>query len=386
VRPDDMVVRLGGDEFVVLCHAAGQVEATRIAERLQASVRRPVALEGAEVVVSASVGVVVADGEHSAEGLLRDADVAMYQAKQAGKARFAVFDERVREGLQDRLRLTADLRRAVAAGELGVVYQPVWDVRSPTPVPVGLEALVRWAHPVRGAVPPTQIITLADENGMIDELGALVLRRACTDLAAWKREVPLGSQLAVGVNLCTSQLRNGRLVEQVGAALADAGLEGADLWLELTENVVMDDIDGSSAVLDSLRALGVRLVVDDFGTGYSSLAYLHRLPVQAVKIDRRFVGRLEDSASDAAIVAAIVAMADALGLTPIAEGVERPGQLSELIRLGCAQAQGYLLSRPVPAAEVPAALVASALVAGGLAPSSGPPARPLRRVAARSAR
>jgi diguanylate cyclase (GGDEF)-like protein/PAS domain S-box-containing protein len=360
VRPDDMVVRLGGDEFVVLCHAAGQAEATGIAERLQASVRQPVALEGTEIVISASVGVVVANGDHSAEGLLRDADVAMYQAKQAGKARYAVFDERVREGLQDRLSLTADLRRAVAAAELGVVYQPLWDLRGASPVPVGLEALVRWDHPVRGAIPAAQIVTLADEHGLIDEMGALVLRRACTDLARWHREVPGAAQVAVGVNLTTSQLRNGRLVDQVATALADAGVSPAYLWLELTETVVIDDIDNSATVLDDLRALGVRLIVDDFGTGYSSLAYLHRLPVQAVKIDRRFVGRLEESASDAAIVAAIVAMADALGLTAIAEGVERPGQLAELRRLGCAQAQGYLLSSPVPAVEVPAILSQSA--------------------------
>ena len=323
---------------------------------VQAAVRQPVTLEGTDIVISASVGVVVADGDHSAEGLLRDADVAMYQAKQVGKARYAVFDPRVREGLRDRLSLSADLRRAVAGGEIGVVYHPVWDVRGTTPVAVGLEALVRWDHPVRGSVPATQIITLADEHGLLDELGALIVRRACTDLARWHREVPGASQLGVGVNLCTSQLRDNGLVDQIATTLADAGLSPAYQWLELTETVVAEDIDTSAHVLDDLRALGVRLVVDDFGTGYSSLAYLHRLPVQGVKIDRRFVGRLEESASDAAIVAAIVAMADALGLTATAEGVERPGQLAELQRLGCAQAQGYLLSRPVSAAEVPAAL------------------------------
>ncbi|HZQ84019.1 MAG TPA: bifunctional diguanylate cyclase/phosphodiesterase, partial [Acidimicrobiales bacterium] len=183
VRPSDMVVRLGGDEFVVLCHVAGADDAVRVAERLRASVSRPAVLDGTEIMVTASVGIVVADGRHDAEGLLRDADVAMYQAKQAGKARCAVFDERVRTGLQERLSLSGDLRRALASGGLSLAYQPIWDVRGPAPVPVAVEALVRWPHPVRGDIPAGQVVALAQDSGQIEQLGEFVLDRACADLA-----------------------------------------------------------------------------------------------------------------------------------------------------------------------------------------------------------
>ena len=204
--------------------------------------------------------------------------------------------------------------------------------------------------------PPTQIVRLAEENGLIDDLGGFVLRRACRDLARWRDQLGDGAPGYVAVNLCTAQLRQAGLVGQVADALAGAGLRGSDLYLELTETVVMDDTDAALEALYALRALDVRLAIDDFGTGYSSLAYLQRLPVQVVKIDRSFVGRLEDSPGDAAIVAAIVAMADALGLTAIAEGVETADHLAQLRRLRCSLAQGYLFSRPVPADQIPAAL------------------------------
>jgi diguanylate cyclase (GGDEF)-like protein/PAS domain S-box-containing protein len=355
VRPSDMVVRLGGDEFVVLCSVKDPAEATQIAERLQDAVRAPLDLEGTEIAVTASVGVVVARDDHNAQDLLRDADVAMYQAKQAGKSRFAMFDVRVRSALDDRRALTVDLRHALADDALDVVYQPIWDVSADRPVPVGFEALVRWTHPERGPIPPDQIISLAEEQDLIDAVGRLVLKRACHDLAACRRASGLPG-LQVSVNLSAYQLQQPNLVLQVSEALAAAGLEGSDLCLELTETVVMEDIEGAVLTLDRLRDLGVSLAVDDFGTGYSSLAYLHRLPVQAVKIDRSFVGRLEHSTGDAAIVAAIVGMAAALELTPVAEGVERPEQLDRLRNLGCTRAQGYLLSRPVPIDALPTAL------------------------------
>jgi EAL domain-containing protein (putative c-di-GMP-specific phosphodiesterase class I) len=259
----------------------------------------------------------------------------------------------------------------MVADELGVVYQPIWNVTGPVPTPVSVVALVRWEHPVRGPVPADQIIALAEDTGLIDDLGELVLHRACADLARWHRDIPAVAGVGVSVNLCTAQLRNGRLVDQVADVLAAFGLDGSCLWLELAETVVIDDLDATLAVLGQLRAIGVRLAVDDFGTGYSSLAYLQRLPVQAVKIDGTFVGRLDTSTGDAAIVSAIIAVANALGLTAIAEGVERAEQLAELQRLGCVQAQGYLLSRPVPAADLPRALV-SAL------PARPSPIRPLR--------
>jgi predicted signal transduction protein with EAL and GGDEF domain len=358
-------VRLGGDEFVVLCHVSGAADASRMAERLRAAVSRPAVLDGTEVAVSTSVGIVVAEGRQDAEGLLRDADVAMYQAKQAGKARCAVFDERVRTGLQERLNLSGDLRRALAADEITVAYQPIWDVTGPAPVAVAVEALVRWHHPARGDVPAGQVIALAQDSGQIDQLGEYVLRRACADLAQWRRTDTGLADLAVSVNVSTPELRNGRLVDRVHDALTANHLRGADLWLELAETVATDGVDGARATLVELRALGVRLAVDDFGTGYSSLAYLRRLPVQAVKIDRAFVGHLDTSGGDAAIVGAVVAVADALGLTAVAEGVERPEQLDALVRLGCAQAQGYLLGAPGPASSIPALLATRPLAQGG---------------------
>ena len=363
VRPDDMVVRLGGDEFVVLCHVSSAEDATRLAERVRAAVSRPAVLNGTEVTVSASVGIVVAEGRQDAEGLLRDADVAMYQAKQAGKARCAVFDERVRTGLQERLSLGGELRRALANDEITVVYQPIWDVTAAAPRAVAVEALVRWHHPDRGAVPASQVIALAHDSGQMDQLGEFVLKRACADLATWRRADPALGTLAVSVNVSTPELRNDRLVDRVRNALTANRLRAADLWLELAETVATDGVEGARAALAELRALGVQLAVDDFGTGYSSLAYLRRLPVQAVKIDRAFVGHLDTSDGDAAIVSAVVAVANALGLTPIAEGVERPEQLDALVRLGCAQAQGFLLGAPAPASEIPAMLAAGALPA-----------------------
>jgi diguanylate cyclase (GGDEF)-like protein/PAS domain S-box-containing protein len=370
VRPDDMVVRLGGDEFVVLCHVATTEDATRMAERLRTAVSRPAVLDGTEVAVSASVGVVLAEGRQDAEGLLRDADVAMYQAKQAGKARCAVFDERVRTGLQERLNLSGDLRRALAGDALSVVYQPIWDVTGAAPRAVAVEALVRWRHAVRGDIPAAQLVTLAQDSGQIDQLGEFVLRRACQDLATWRRADPALGTLAISVNVSTPELRNGRLLDRVHTALTANRLRGADLWLELAETVATDGVDGARATLAELRAIGVQLAVDDFGTGYSSLAYLRRLPVQAVKIDRAFVGHLDTSDGDAAIVGAVVAVANALGLTAVAEGVERPEQLDALVRLGCAQAQGFLLGAPVPASEVLALLAAGTLAPPAASPSS----------------
>jgi len=374
VRPNDTVARLGGDEFVVLCQvhadpALAAPEATTIADRLQRSLGAPLVINGTDVMVSASVGVVVADAGHTAESLLRDADVAMYQAKQSGKARFAVFDEQVRTRMADRLSLVVDLRRALDRHELTVAYQPIWDLRGRLPRAVSIEALVRWNHAERGMVPANQIIHLAEEHGLIDELGEQVLRRACGDLAGLRRDLGPRAPRHVSVNLCTSQLRTASLIELITDALGQSGLSGRDLCLELTETIVLDDIERSAAVLRELRHLGVSLSIDDFGTGYSSLAYLQRLPVQEVKIDRSFVGRLGERSSAGtsgrAIVTAIVAMAHALGLSAVAEGVERPEQLEMLRELGCQLAQGFLLSRPVPVERLPDVLVIPARFAAG---------------------
>jgi diguanylate cyclase (GGDEF)-like protein/PAS domain S-box-containing protein len=352
LRHGDTVARFGGDEFVVLCEeVASQEEAVRIADRLLSGLARPVQLGSDEVQVTASVGVVVTDDFRvAAESLLRDADVAMYQAKEAGKDCYAMFDERVRVELQDRLSMVTDLRRAVDNDELSVVFQPVMEIESGRLVSV--EALLRWDHPTRGAVPPNVLIPLAEETGTITAVGNWVLRKACAQLAAWRADPEIEAPSYVAVNLSARQLRHPELPAIVADAIAEAGLSGADLCLELTESVLMTEVAIAMATLEALRGVGVRLAIDDFGTGYSSLAYLKKVPVELLKVDRAFVSDLTAGDGDSEIVAAVLGVADALGLTVVAEGVESADQLRVLELLGCTYAQGYHISRPVPAAAL----------------------------------
>jgi EAL domain-containing protein (putative c-di-GMP-specific phosphodiesterase class I) len=304
-----------------------------------------------ELAVTASVGVVVtADPLAEVESLVADADVAMYQAKQAGKNRCALFDEQVRSNLQNRLSLAGDLRKAIDNEDLAVAFQPVVDLV--TGVLVGVEALLRWTHPVRGAVSPAELVAVAEDTGMIVTIGSWVLRRSCEQLAAWRVEYGEASPRYVAVNVSGHQLSLSDLPDIVEATLRETGLRGEDLCLELTESVLMVDVDGTLLTMNRLKALGVRLAIDDFGTGYSSLAYLKRFPVELLKVDRSFVSNLTGQGEDAAIVAAVVALAHALGLSVVAEGVEEAEQMAELHRLGCAFGQGYFLGRPVAALEV----------------------------------
>jgi diguanylate cyclase (GGDEF)-like protein/PAS domain S-box-containing protein len=353
VRDGDVVARFGGDEFAVLCAGIrDEAHASELAQRLLDAVTGPAVVGRAEVPVGASVGVVVAGNHREADEVLRDADVAMYQAKAAGKNTWALFDAGARAVAQQRLALVADLRRALDQQSLEVHYQPV--VRVPAAMAGGamasiksVEALVRWNHPVLGAVSPEVFVGLAEQNGLVVQLGEHVLRTACRQMARWRSELGEGAPVTVSVNVSAVQLRRASFVDTVAAVLAETGLPGERLCLELTETVVMDDATAAAASFAALRRLGVRVAIDDFGTGYSSLALLRWLPVDQLKIDRSLLRHVAEDPHDP-VVAAVVALAHALGLEVVGEGVETPEQLRELHRLQCPLAQGFLFSAALP--------------------------------------
>ncbi len=319
-RPGDLVARLGGDEFVVLLDPATPEDgAEQLAARLVEVLGQPFDLGARTASLGASIGLARLAEAGSADELLRDADVAMYAAKARGKARYEVFEPRLRAALLERTELTSDLRQALADGELFLRYHPVVDV--PTRRVLGFEALVRWQHPVRGELPPAAFLPLAEEAGLVEVLGEQVLRQACAALRTWQLEVTDGGHARVGVNLSPLQLRPS-IVETVRSVLAESGLSPEALVLELTEDVVLEDVDAAVAVLRDLRALGVTLAIDDFGAGYSSLGYLKQLPVQIVKIDRALVAGVETDPSARALLDAVVSLIARLGMTAVAEGVE----------------------------------------------------------------
>jgi diguanylate cyclase (GGDEF)-like protein/PAS domain S-box-containing protein len=349
VRPSDTVARFGGDEFVVVCEQlADPCEASRVAARLAAVIEEPMVLDGREVVVTASVGVAVAAVDATVDGLLREADAAMYRAKDRGRARVEVFDEALRGRAAERLELEGALRRALRAGELQLAYQPI--VRVETEAVIGCEALLRWRHPQRGLVSPAEFIPLAEETGLIVPIGEWVLHEALRQGRAWHDE---GRNLAIGINVSARQLATPNLVDTVREGLERSGINPHTVHLEITESVVMDDVEHSIETLTALKELGVHFAVDDFGTGYSSLSYLKRLPIDTLKIDQSFVRGLGVAGDDSSIVRAIIGLGQALGMGILAEGVEEPGQLKELQALGCDVAQGFLWSPAVPAAEFP---------------------------------
>ena len=349
VRQGDTVARLGGDEFALLCTRVADVaEARSVGERVCAVLREPIEVDGRLLTSTMSVGVAVCQpGERDVADVLRDADVAMYQAKDGGRDQVAVFDARLRSTASERLELHGDLRGAVAAGEIGVAYQPVVRLRdlngdgARTGV-VGLEALARWRRAGHGDVPPAAFIPMAEDLGLIHALGEHVLRTACEAVARWRDLT--GVPLTVAVNMSALQLADQGCVALVARVLEEVGLPPAALELEITESVLMLDVEQSLRRLAELRALGVRVAVDDFGTGYSSLAYLRDLPVDVLKIDRSFTSRLPE---DQPMFAFIVELARAIGATTVVEGVETDEELRLVTELGCDEAQGYFLSRPL---------------------------------------
>jgi diguanylate cyclase (GGDEF)-like protein/PAS domain S-box-containing protein len=350
LRPGDLLARPGGDEFVVVCEELPGPDAARgVAERLVAALRAPFPLLGQDVVVTASIGVVTTAGAATAEELLRYADLAMYRAKEQGNGGYAVFDEGLRDHIQQRLRTESGLRRALAGDELRVHYQPIVELASGRVT--GAEALVRWQPPGQALVPPADFVPLAEDTGLIVPLGDRVLREACRQAAAWARADAGAAPATMSVNVSARQLRHPELVAGIEQALAAAGLPPHRLTLELTESVLAQDADQTVRLLARVKELGVRIAIDDFGTGYSSLAYLRSFPVDVLKIDKRFVDRLGATEADDAIIATVIRLGQALGLDVVAEGVETAEQAALLTALGCSHAQGYHFARPAPAGE-----------------------------------
>ena len=355
VRPSDTVARLGGDEFVILLEHLGSEaasEGTLVAENILSQFSRPFDLDNKQYIVGASVGLAFAHAGRArvdADTLLRDADVAMYRAKNGGKGRYVIFEENMHAEAVKKLEIEADLRIAIEGHELRVHFQPIMQLQRE-----GfreMEALVRWQHPTRGLLPPSEFIAIAEESGLIVPLGRYVLAEACRQVARWQQEFPTEPPLQISVNLSPGQFDDPHLVDDVAAALRSADIGPGSLKLEVTEGLIMRNMEKTVETLQKLKDFGVTIAIDDFGTGYSSLSYLRRLPLDVLKIDRSFVQGIGTSAEDDAIVRAVISMAQSLGLSVTAEGIETDEQARLLREWSCQTGQGYLYSRPLPAEE-----------------------------------
>ena len=381
IRPGDTIARLGGDEFTVLLEeVTGGETPTEVAGRIAEALRLPLTLEGRTLFVSASIGIAQSSLEASGAAptqpgdLLREADIAMYQAKNGGRARCAVFDRQMNAQAMERMELEGDLRRAIAQDELVLHYQPIVSLASGALQEV--EALVRWEHPCRGLIAPLTFIPIAEESGLIVPLGLWVLRAACRQARRWQQEHPQEPPLVIGVNLSGRQLEQPDLVAQVSAVLTETGLPAASLKLEITESVMMANAEQTTARMQELKALGVRLAVDDFGTGYSSMAYLGAFPLDTLKIDRAFVSKMDEPEGEA-ILQAIVTLAHSLHLQITTEGIETQDQWRRLQALGCERGQGYYFARPQTSEALAAMLAETTTLSPALAlpPASSPALR-----------
>jgi diguanylate cyclase (GGDEF)-like protein/PAS domain S-box-containing protein len=351
VRSADTVARIGGDEFAILLEdGRSDADAAKAAGRILAAMSRPIHAAGTEVEVTASIGIAYDEGGLDPAHVLRNADIAMYLAKRAGKDRFEIFETAMHVQVVERLQLEADLHQAITAEQLHLHFQPIVTLADRRTV--GLEALARWEHPERGSISPGRFIPLAEETGLIVPIGRHVLREACRQLACWRARIPGADQLTVSVNVSMRQLLVGDLVEDVRRALLDAGLPAPALTLELTESSLATDTEQAIEALRRLKALGVRLAIDDFGTGYSSLAYLHRFPVDVLKIDRSFVSSVASGQQSPALARAIVDLGRSLDLVTLAEGIEQDLELAQFRELNCTLGQGYLFARPAEPATI----------------------------------
>ncbi len=352
VRPGDVVARLGGDEFAVLCEdLEREAHAVTLAERLQLVLGEPLQISGTEISTSASIGITFSTiGYQLPEEVLRDADIAMYRAKAAGKARHALFDAGLHQQVTDRVRLEGELRRAVEAGHLSVAYQPLFNLASGKLT--GFEALARWQHPVQGLISPAVFIPIAEETALIGPLTDFILDSACRQLKLWQSRSAAFAGLSIQVNVSGNDIAHSAFAQRVTRAIVAARLQPNHLTLELTENVLMDRVDGAVDTLTRLRDLGVGLSIDDFGTGYSSLSYLSTLPIDSLKIDASFVRGMRNGSKEAEVVRAIVTLGASLGKSVIAEGIETESQFDQLRGMGCESGQGYHLSRPLAVENV----------------------------------
>jgi diguanylate cyclase (GGDEF)-like protein/PAS domain S-box-containing protein len=351
VRPTDVVARLGGDEFAILSELRGSThQAVVLAERLQDALRAPFRIAGTEISTSASIGITFSDpGYESPEEVMRDADLAMYKAKNKGKACYALFDASLYERASERLQLETELQQALASDQLSMVFQPLYQIEPHRLV--GFEALMRWDHPERGQIGPGTFVPLAEESTLINELTRWAIQRVCRQLRQWHEQYPASRDLDVHVNISGKDLTGPQFAAFVRDSLRDIGVPPANLVLEITETTLMQQLESVVPTLKELRDLGVGLSVDDFGTGYSSLSYLSVLPITSLKIDRSFVRQIGETKESGEIVRAIVRMGEALGKLVIAEGVETRAQLEHLKQMDCAWAQGFLLSRPLAVAQ-----------------------------------
>jgi diguanylate cyclase (GGDEF)-like protein/PAS domain S-box-containing protein len=356
LRPSDTLARLGGDEFTILLDSLSDIKiATNIAHEIQQQIQRPFNLEGHEVFTNTSIGIAFNSLDYSQpEEMLRDADTAMYRAKELGKGRYAVFTQNMHASVLERLQLETDLRRALERQEILAYYQPIACLE--TGQLIGFEALARWQHPERGLVSPAEFIPIAEETGLIVPLGQWILREACSQLRRWQQQFANSSDLKISVNLSGKQLKETNLAEEIRLILHETQLPGSALKLEITETLLMDNAQAAAKILSQLQAMGINLCIDDFGTGYSSLSYLHRFPLNTLKIDRSFVRNLDSKTmagegqnlqSNLEIVQAIVTLAHTLGMDAIAEGIETLEQLEQLKALGCEYGQGYFFAKPL---------------------------------------
>jgi diguanylate cyclase (GGDEF)-like protein len=349
VRPGDTVARLGGDEFTILLAGIRSMsEAIDVAERIQKQVSQPFNLSGYETFTTASIGIAFCNSDQETpEDLLRDADTAMYQAKSLGKARYAIFDKTMHTRAMSLLQLETDMRRAIDREEFVIHYQPI--VSLETGRLSGFEALVRWRHPERGPILPEDFIAVAEETGFILPIGEWVLREACSQMRRWNELAPAAQPLSISINISNRQFAHSNLLEKITQILKATELDPRALKLEITESVMMENIEVASGVLKQLQRLGVEFSIDDFGTGYSSLSCLHHLPINTLKIDRSFVRRIGEKSENKEIVRTIITLAQSLGMGVVAEGIETKEQLERLCELKCPNGQGYLFSKPVDA-------------------------------------
>lgn len=352
LRAEDTIARFGGDEFVILLDDINSPHnAIQIAERILSDCQTPLVLDGYQLFIGMSIGVVV-DTTHytDASDLIRDADISMYRAKAKGKNLYQVFDAQMHTQALRRLTLESDLRKAIEREEFQVYYQPIMDVSQNQLV--GFEALIRWLHPTRGFVSPSEFVPVAEETGLVAIIDQWVSHTACQQLATWQQRFPLCQTLKISLNLSAQDLQNPHLLEEIDDLVQTSGLSSQHITLEITESMLIEDVGQTIDLLTHLKSRHLQISIDDFGTGYSSLNYLHRLPADTLKIDQTFVSQMCDDRRNYQVVDTIITLGRQLGMAVVAEGVETIDQLRHLQQLGCQFAQGYWFARPMPAAEI----------------------------------